>query len=219
MRDEVQAEGLVRNIGNFARFLETISFSHTEVLNIAEVAREAEVGRKSVEGYLSILEDMLLSFTVPVFTKRAKRILIAHPKFYLFDTGIYRSLRPKGPMDKPEEIEGHALEGLVAQHLRSWIAYRGNKNGLYFWRTKSGVEVDFIVYGEDGLWAVEVKRTDRTRAADLKGLRTFGQDYPEAQLLYLYQGKDKLKVGRFMCLPVEDFLLNLRPDRMLAPTP
>ncbi len=73
--------------------------------------------------YLEILEDLLLSFRLPVFTRRAKRDTIAHPKLYFFDAGVFRSLRPKGPLDRPEEIEGAALEGLVAQHLRAWIAY------------------------------------------------------------------------------------------------
>ena len=95
LREEVQMEGLVRNIGNFSRFLEAVSFSHASLLNISNVARECSVERKVVEGYVQILEDLLLSYRLNVFTKRAKRALIAHPKFYLFDAGVYRSLRPK----------------------------------------------------------------------------------------------------------------------------
>ena len=119
LREEVQAEAMVRDVGAFARFLEAISFSHGSLLNLAEVARECQVGRKTVEGYLDILEDLLLSFRVPVFTRRAKRHQVGHDKFFYFDTGVYRSLRPAGPLDRPEEIEGMALEGLVAQHLRA----------------------------------------------------------------------------------------------------
>ena len=163
LREEVQFEGLVRDIGHFARFLESISFSHASVLNISEVARECQVGRKTVEGYLSVLEDLLLSFTIPVFAKRAKRRLISHSKLFLFDTGVFRSLRQTGPLDRTEEIHGQALEGLVAQHLRAWISYRNRKNSLYFWRTKAGNEVDFIIYGEDGLCAIEVKTSRNIR--------------------------------------------------------
>jgi predicted AAA+ superfamily ATPase len=149
VREDVQMEGLVRNISGFSRFLEAASFSHASVLNITNVAQECEVGRKVVEGYVSILEDLLLSFRIPVFTKRAKRATVSHPKFYYFDAGVFRSLRPTGPLDRPEEIEGCALEGLVAQHLVAWNAYRGEKNKIYYWRTRSGVEVDFVVYGQD----------------------------------------------------------------------
>ena len=110
-------EGLVRNIEDFSRFLEVISFSHSATLNIANVSRECEVKRKTVEGYVQILEDLLLAYTVPIFSKRAKRELSSHPKFYLFDTGVYNILRPRGPLDRVEEINGAALEGLVFQHL------------------------------------------------------------------------------------------------------
>ena len=126
IREEVQMEGLVRNIGNFSRFLEAVSFSHGSILNTSNVARECEVERKVVEGYITILEDLLLAFHLPVFTKRAKRAVVSHPKFYSFDAGVFRSLRPSGPLDRTEEIEGCALEGLVAQHLIAWNSYRGD---------------------------------------------------------------------------------------------
>jgi len=125
LEEEVRAEGLVRKIGDFARFLEAVSISHAGVLNISNVARECEVIRKTVEGYVSILEDLLLAFRIPVFTRRAQRRVTAHPKFYLFDAGVFRSLRPAGPFDRSEEIEGAALEGLVLQHLIAWNQYRG----------------------------------------------------------------------------------------------
>ena len=79
------------------------------------------MARKTVENYLTILSDLLLSFSLEVFTRKAKRALSSHPKFYLFDPGVYRSLRPKGPLDSKDELEGSALEGLVAQHLRAWV--------------------------------------------------------------------------------------------------
>ncbi len=98
LKEEVQTEGLVRNIGDFARFLEIISFSHGSVLNTSNVARESSVSRKITENYISILEDLLLGYLLPVFTKKAKRELISHSKFYYFDAGIYHNLRPKGPL-------------------------------------------------------------------------------------------------------------------------
>ena len=119
--------------------------------------QECEVERKVVAGYIGILEDLLLAFRLPVFRKRAKRAIVNHEKIYLFDTGVFRSLRPKGPLDRPEEIDGQALEGLVAQHLRAWAAYSRHHADLFFWRTRAGTEVDFVVYGEPGLQAFEVK--------------------------------------------------------------
>jgi uncharacterized protein len=112
-------EGWARNVGAFARFLEAISFSHGAVLNVANVSRECQVERKTIATHIEVLEDLLLSFRVPVFTRRAKREPAVHPKFLLFDAGVFRSLRPRGSLDRPEEIDGAALEGLVAQHLRA----------------------------------------------------------------------------------------------------
>jgi len=215
LREEVQMEGLVRNIGNFSRFLESISFSHSSVLNVSNVARECEVERKVVEGYVGILEDILLGWRLPMFTKKAKRTLAVHPKFYLFDTGVFRSLRPHGPLDRPEEIEGQALEGLVAQHLRAWMAYSKLKRELFFWRTRSGVEVDFVVYGPDGLWAIEVKNTQKIRPDDLRGLRSFREEYPRGKTFLLYRGKDRFVTDGILCAPCKDFLMGLRPDRTL----
>ena len=111
LREEVMMESLERNLGNFSRFLEAVSFSRGQALNISNVARECSVQRKSVESYISILEDLLLASRVPVFQRRAKRAVTAHPKFYYFDTGVLRSFRPKGPLDRPEKINGAALEG------------------------------------------------------------------------------------------------------------
>jgi len=211
LREEVQMEGLVRNIGNFSRFLEAISFSQGAVLNLANVARDCHVNRKTAEGYLEILEDLLLAFRVPVFTKRAQRELAAHPKFFFFDTGVFRANRPSGPLDAPSEIDGAALEGLVAQHLRSWCDYSGGNYRLHYWQTRSKVEVDFVVYGEGGLYALEVKNSIQVRQEDMRGLKNFGEDFPESRRFLLYRGKERFLRDNILCLPCEEFLLQLKP--------
>lgn len=216
LEQEVELEGWVRSVGSFARFLEAISFSHAAVLNVSEVARECHVERRTVTGYLEVLEDLLLAFRVPVFTRRARRRLTAHPKLYLFDAGIYRSLRPRGPLDRAEEIDGCAFEGLVAQHLRAWIAYRGSENRLFYWRTPAGAEVDFVVYGSDGFWAIEVKNTRRVRPRDLRALRAFRTDFPESEPVLLYRGDEPLEIDGIRCLPGDVFLRHIHPRRQLT---
>lgn len=210
--EEVRLEGLVRNIGDFNRFLGVISFSNGSILNMNGIASDSQVGRKAVEGYVSVLEDVLLAHTLPVFSKRAKRQLVAHPKFYFFDAGVYRALRPSGPLDSPHEIDGIELENLVMQHLMAWNAYGGSAIKLYYWRTKSGVEVDFVVYGENTLMAIEVKNSSIVKPSDLKGLRAFREDYPEADCLFIYRGTEKLMKNRILCIPAHLFLQKLVPD-------
>jgi predicted AAA+ superfamily ATPase len=212
IREEVQAEGMVRNVGAFARFLEGISFSQAAVLNLANVARECQVNRKTVEGYLEILEDLLLAFRVPVFTRRAQRALAAHPKFFFFDAGVFRSNRPIGPLDSPAEIDGAALEGLVAQHLRAWCDHSKGDHRLHYWQTRSQVEVDCVVYGASGLFAVEVKNTDRVRPEDFRGLHAFAEDYPESRRILLYRGIERLRREGVLVMPASEFLAALKPD-------
>lgn len=212
VREEVMAEGLVRDIGGFSRFLEAISFSHASLLNISEVSRECEVSRKTVEGYVSVLEDMLLGFRLPVFSRRAKRAFIKQSKFYFSDCGVFRSVRPKGPLDRPEEIDGSALEGLVFQHLKAWADYSAGETHLFFWRTQAGTEVDFVVYGEQEFCAIEVKNSAKVHRKDLRGLKTFLNDYPESRVVLLYRGKERLLVDGILCLPCGDFLKDLNPD-------
>src|SRR5262249_28868933 len=117
LREEVQQEGLTRNLAAFSRFLEAASFGQAAPLNISAVARECSVDRKIVEGYFDILEDLLLGTRIPPFTKRAKRRLGQHPKFFFFDVGLFRTLRPRGPLDVKEEIDGASLETLLYEEL------------------------------------------------------------------------------------------------------
>ena len=215
LKEEVQEEGLVRSLGDFARFLEIVSFSHANLINTTNISRECDVARKTVENYLTILEDLLLSFSLEVFTRKAKRALSSHPKFYLFDPGVYRSLRPKGPLDSKDELEGAALEGLVAQHLRAWVMSQEEMHKLAFWRTKSGLEVDFIIYGPKGFWAIEVKHGKKVHPQDLHGLESFKEDYPEAVPILLYMGDRKIVQKGILCVPCEEFLKGIMPDKTL----
>jgi len=210
LREEVQQEGLTRNIATFARFLENASFSQGAVLNMASVARDCGVQSKIAEGYFGILEDLLIAVRVPVFTRRAKRRIVAHPKFYLFDAGVFGAIRPRGPLDEPEEIQGAALETLVLQHLRAVNDYFALGYTIHYWRTAKGDEIDFVLYGERGCVAIEVKRGSRVREDDLRGLRRFLGDYPEAKALLTYAGTRTEHEGGVDVVPLAVFLPKLR---------
>ena len=212
LTEEVKQEALVRDIGAFARFLEAISFSHGSVLNLSNIARECQVSRKVVENCLSIIEDLLLGYRLPVFTKRARRAMTVQPKFYLFDAGVFNHLRPKGPIDRPDEIGGLALEGLILQHLKSWCDYSDGKVNCYFWRSRGGSEVDFVLYGDHHFHAVEVKNARLIHPKTLRSLKVFKHDYPESDAILLYRGTEKLLIDGINCWPVEKFLLQLVPN-------
>ena len=209
LREEVAQEGLTRNLAAFHRFLEAASFSQASVLNVSAVARDCHVERKVVEDYFSILEDLLLGVRVPVFSKRARRRMVAHPKFYLFDAGVYRALRPRGPLDSTEEIDGAAFETLLFQELRAANDYLGLEYQIHYWRTTDGYEVDFVLYGERGIRALEAKRASRVRTEDFRGLEAFRKDYPTARCTMAYGGTKAYHEGAIRVLPLETCLREL----------
>ncbi len=210
LEEEIRQEGLTRSLSAFARFLEAASFSQGSVLNISSVARECYVERKVVENYFSILEDLRISYRVPIFSKKAKRRLVVHPKFYFFDVGGYRTLRPMGPLDTPEEVDGVALETLFLQEL---VALNGGLDlgyHIYYWRTSNGKEVDFVLYGPKGLFAIEVKKTSRITSEMLSGLKLFVTDYPMAKAYFVYTGSRRMYEDRIEMIPILEALKNLR---------
>jgi predicted AAA+ superfamily ATPase len=212
LEEEVKMEGLIRHFEPFTRFLQIMSLSHGAILNITNIARECHVKRTTVNDWISILEDLLICYQINIFTQRAKRELSSHPKFYFFDAGVYRALRPKSIKDSESEINGAGLEGLVAQHLMAWKDYTNEKHEICFWRTRSGVEVDFVVFGALGFWAIEVKNTEKIRVEDLAALSAFHEDYPEAKTIFLYRGKERMLKNGILCLPCDEFFKELCPD-------
>lgn len=210
LREEVLQEGLTRNLGDFTRFMEIASFSQGNILNLSAISREAAINRRTVESYFKILEDLLIAYSLPVFTKRAKRELIASPKFYYFDVGVYRSIRPRGPLDIGDEIDGAGLETLFLQHLRAYNDYDRLGYKFYYWRTRGGLEVDFIAYGERGLFAFEIKRKNTYQKSDLSGLKEFRKDYPMAKCYLVYGGARKEYMDDINIIPMGEALYALR---------
>ena len=210
LREEVMQEGLTRNIGHFSRFLEVASFSQGATLNISSVAREAHIERSAAENYFSILEDLLIAVRLPVFSRRAKRKLVSHEKFYFFDTGVFRAIRPVGPLDSEAEMDGPALETLVLQELRAVNDYHEYGYRIFFWRTRNNLEVDFVLYGPRGLLAIEIKRSTRIQPRDARALREFKKDYPPAKCYLFFGGSTPLYMDDIVALPMERALTDLR---------
>ena len=212
LTEEVQQEALTRNLPAFSRFLESASFSQAAPLNVSSVAADCFVERKVVENYFSILKDLLLAFEVPIFNKRAKRELIKKSKFFFFDCGVFRTIRPKGPLDSEAEINGMAAETLVVQNLRAINDYLELGYGIYYWHTRKHQEVDVVLYGQRGIIAIEVKSGNRLRDSDFDNLLLFKKDYPMAKLMLIHGGREhqtlKSSDGGVEVIGMQDFLLD-----------
>ena len=129
---------------------------------------------------------------------------------------MFRSVRPRGPLDSEAEIHGAGLEGLVAQHLRAWVDYTRGRHELSYWRTRGGSEVDFIVYGDMGFLAIEVKNSRRVDKPDLRGLKAFLDDYPEAEAGLIHRGEERWLIDGIWCIPAQEFLREIEPGRALS---
>jgi len=211
LTEEIKQEGLARSLPSFSRFLEIASFSQGSVINYSEIARECYASRHAVMDYFNILDDLMIAHRVPAFTKRAKRRMLTKDKFYFFDAGIYHTIRPKGKYDRPEEIFGISLETLILQELLSLNEYLSLGLKIYYWRTASGMEVDFVLYGEKKMIAIEVKHTDQILPKHTRHLRSFMQDYPEAKSYVVYRGSRKLYLdNKIIAMPVLNFIKEIR---------
>lgn len=211
---EVKSEGLIKRIELFARFLSAMTLAHSNELNVTDISQSCYVKRTTVKSWVNILLELRIGFLLYNFSYKAKRELTSHRRFFLFDTGIFNALQPKLHQDQ-NKIESAALKGLVAQHLAAWISYAEDTYRLYFWQTRAGSSVDFIVSGESGFWAIEVKNSTNIKPKDLNSLKNFKEDYPQAKTILLYRGKDRLLKKHILCIPVEEFLLQVEPNKPL----
>lgn len=172
LKEEVQAEALVRNLPGFARFLPVAALFHGQTINVANIAREAGVARTTVAGYLDILEETLLCFRLPAYEAKLRVRERKLPKWYWCDPGIVRVMKRVSGVVAPEE-RGALFEGLVAQLIRAYRDYRVLFDEMYYWApsAKSDTEVDFLLIQGEEFIAIEAKSGNRFMESWCKGLR------------------------------------------------
>ena len=205
LKEEVFNEGLTRNIPAFSRFFDAMGYSHGELTNYANIARDCGVDAKTVKEYYQILVDTLLGTMIEPYKKRKDRnVIIRAGKFYLFDVGAAGAITHRQiPQEKGEQF-GKAIEHFILMELLAHRVYRELNYDVNFWRTKSGLEVDFIL--GKGEVAIEVKGTSRVDNADLRPLKTFIQEYrPSRAFVVCNEGTPRLH-GDIHILPWRDFL-------------
>jgi predicted AAA+ superfamily ATPase len=173
LREEVQAESLVRNLVGFSRFLNVVALSNAEEISYASLASDCGVAARTLEGYFSILDDTLIGFRVPPYLKTVKRKAITRAKYWLFDCGVVNALARRGYMESGSELFGRAFEHFIALELRAFLSYTNSPHPLQYWRSTSQFEVAFVVGQE---LALEVKATTLVSDKHLKGLRALAEE-------------------------------------------
>ena len=216
MREEIFAEGLVRNLPAFSRFVDAAAFSHGELVNYSNVARECGVDGKTVKEYFQILVDTLFCRLIPPYKARQERQVITKaPKLYLFDVGVAGALVKRRVAEEKGEQFGRALEHLVLTELAAHASYSGLGYDISFWRTKAGVEVDFVL--GRGEVAIEVKGASRVDDRELRGLRAFAAEHaPRRSIIVCNERRPRTRDG-ILLLPYRDFFSRLWAGE-IAPT-
>jgi uncharacterized protein len=213
LKEEVAAEGLVRNLPVFSAFLNAAALSDGDLVNFANIARDCGVSGHTVKGHFGILEDTLLGRWLPAYTRRPKRRVVLAPKFYFSDVGVVNYLARRGPMQPGGELFGKAFENWVLHELLAFNAYSESFAELSYWRLASGIEVDFIV-GQMAV-AIEAKASARITTDHLTGLRHLRADHPRARrVVVCLEPKRRVTEDGIEILPA--FVFTSELDRLVA---
>lgn len=214
LREEVFAEGLTRNIPAFSRFFDAFGYSHGEITNYANIARECGVDAKTVKEYYQILVDTLLAVRVEPFKKRQSRQVITKAaKYYMFDVGVAGCLTKRHITEQKGDEFGKAFEHFILMEIVAYRSYSRKDFAINFWRTKSGLEVDFVL--GKGEVALEVKGTSRLDKRNINGLNAFSQEYSHRKSIVVCSEREKRLCNKIEILPWEIFLKQLWAGKIL----
>ncbi len=214
LKEEVFEEGLTRNIPAFSRFFDAMGYSHGELTNYSNIARDCGVDAKTVKEYYQILSDTLLGIQVEPFRKKQNRQVITKAsKFYLFDVGVAGLITKRRLEEEKGEAFGKAFEHFIFMEMTAHRSYNSLNYDIHFWRTKSGLEVDFVL--GDAEVAIEIKGTSRVDAKDFRGLAAFGEEFsPKTSIIVCNEREKRISHG-IRVLPWRFFLEELWTGKII----
>jgi predicted AAA+ superfamily ATPase len=215
LREEIRAEALVRNLGDYARFLDMAAILSGQWLNYSKISSETEIPKETIRRYVALLEDTLLIFRLPPFAPRRKitRRIAQREKFLFFDIGVRNALigvhhRPITPDQKGPAFE----QWLILQIIYLNRALRKNWH-LSSYRTEAGAEVDLVIEREDDILGVEIKSGRSVSRADSRGLFSLAETvgrYKPVNMWIVFAGDRRQLLGnRVHVLPYLEALAEL----------
>jgi predicted AAA+ superfamily ATPase len=215
LKEEVFDEGLTRNIPAFSRFFDAMGFSHGELTNFSNIARECGVDSKTVKEYYQILKDTLLGDFIEPFKKQQNRQVISRTaKFYLFDVGVAGTITKRHVRQEKGVDFGNAFEHFILMEIKAHNSYYEIDYEINFWRTKSGLEVDFILGG--GEIAIEVKGAGSIQNKDLRPINAFIETYAPRKALVVCNEQEERLVGQVRITPWRKFLRDLWNGKIIS---
>ncbi len=212
LKEEILAEGIVRNLDPFSRFLEVAALYSAQTLNMANISRESATPIKTVQNYFQILEDTLIAYKLLAWDKTIKKQLALAPKFYFFDNGIVNTLMGRLDAVLDPLQKGHLFEQFIINEFRAHINYKQSMKKIFFWKTKADTEVDLVICGQQKIEvAIEIKYKNKLSSKDYAGLISISEDHPKIKCYMLYLGDSihKKNENGFITMNYADFLKNI----------
>ena len=212
LREEIMAEGLIRRLPPFSRFLKTIALANGEMLNFAKLANDSQVPPSTVTEYVSLLEDTLVGYLLPAWVESQKRKAIKKAKFYFFDPGVTNVLAGTETIERNSNLYGKNFEQFICMELRAYLSYQRKRHSLTYWRSKNGQEVDFLIGTET---AIEVKSATKVSNRDMKGLRYLAEENVFKNFILVSQDPTSTRTGNYQALHWKKFLADLWNDKFI----
>ena len=207
LKEEIKEEALVRSLESFYRFLEITALTDGEIINYNNIAQDCGIHATTVSAYFDILEDTLIGYRIPAYTKVMQRRLVQAPRFYYFDVGVANYLTNRKELVRGTTDYGHAFEHLVIQELVAYLHYTHREEKLTYWRTYTGLEVDAVL--GDARVAIEIKSAEEIQPRHLKGLKAFSEEHPDCRLIVVSLDIFNRRIGKIESLYVLDFFRKL----------
>ena len=212
LKEEILAEGLIRRLPPFSRFLKTIALANGEMINFTKLANDCQVPPSTVIEYVALLEDTLIGFLLPAWTESKKRKAIKTGKFYFFDPGITHILAGTEALDRNSNLYGKSFEQFICMELRAYLSYRRKKYQLTYWRSKNGHEVDFLIGTRT---AIEVKASRKISKNDFKGLKYLKEEGVFNKYILVSQDPVSTLTDDILTIPWQKFLSDLWSDNFV----
>ena len=211
LREEIQSEGIVRNLGAFSKFLDMSASQCAELVSFSSVARECHLPVRTVQSYYEILEDTLIGFRLQPWHKSIRKRLVNHPKFYFFDTGVTNAINKRLTGSLEREQLGRLFEQFIVLETCRMIHYLHSEANIYFWRTNHGAEVDLIIEKHGKIqYAFEIKFSENISGAHLSGLRAFREEYPAVPCFLICGTAHAYELDQVKIIPWDKYLEKIR---------
>ena len=212
LKEEIMAEGLIRNLPPFARFLKTISLANGEIVNFTKLGNDCQVAASTVREYISLLEDTLVGFLLPAWIKSKKRKAVKSGKFYFFDPGVTHALSGTQTLDRNSDLYGKSFEQFIGMEIRAYLGYKRLKSSLSYWRSTHGHEVDFLIGDKI---AIEVKSSQHVTSADFKGLKVLSEEEIFSDFYLVSQDPVETKKNNIYTIHWKNFLEKLWQGKII----